>query len=492
MWWVPVEIGQLDLIIVGLYFVALIGVGLYAGQKVHGAEDYAVAGRQLSFPVLAGTMIGSAVGASATFGKAGKSYEIGYIILFSSLAYMLGYIVFSFIAPKLRRARLDTLPGVLQARYGVGMRVLSAVVLLLSVTAIFGTQLIAFGVTASSLLVDANISYEQAVLVGALIIVIYTLVGGLLAVAYTDLLQVIIMLIGCGILLPWFIWSDMSSTLTLAEMVREPPSAAAEPVNWWYIFSFFPTFLTAVLIDPSIWQRAAGARNINDLKPALWATALFYGCWSIIVVTLGVVAYNILPALDVADSAIPILVLQHMPPVAKGLCLAAIMAIMMSTADSVLLISGTTFASDIVKALKPKLKSKTELRIARTTIVVVSVLGIVFAFGKSGIFESMMLAFAIYVSGLFVPVMAALFWSKADARAANVATAAGVISVLTVIVGQQQGWVPTGVPSILVGLTCSAVGMLLMGQLNSRDKGTALLCEQHLQAQDQQVSPRTQ
>jgi solute:Na+ symporter, SSS family len=487
-----VDIGQLDLMIIGLYFVALIGVGIYAGQKVHGAEDYAVAGRQLSFPVLAGTMIGSAVGASATFGKAGKSYDMGYIILLSSLAYMLGYIAFAFIAPKLRRARLDTLPSVLQARYGAGMRVLAAVVLLLSVIAIFGTQLIAFGVTASSLLADLNISYEQAVLLGALIIVIYTLVGGLLAVAYTDLLQVIIMLIACGILLPWFIWSDMSSTLTLAEMVREPPSATAEPVNWWYIFSFFPTFLTAVLIDPSIWQRAAGARDINDLKPALWTTALFYGGWSIVVVTLGVVAYNILPALDVADSAIPMLVLEHMPPVVKGLCLAAIMAIMMSTADSVLLISGTTFASDIVKTLKPKLESQAELRIARSTIVVVSILGIVFAFSKSGIFESMMLAFAIYVSGLFVPVMAALFWSKADSRAAYVSAATGVISVLTVIIGQFQGWVDSAVPSIVVGLTCSAVSMILMGQLNGRDKGTALLCEQRLQAQDQAFSPRTQ
>ena len=275
--------------------------------------------------------------------------------------------------------------------------------------------------------------------------------------------------------------------MTLAQMVREPPLASSQPVNWLYVFSFFPTFLAVVLIDPSIWQRAAGAKNIDDLKPALWTTALFYGCWSLVVVTLGVVAYNILPTLEVADSAIPMLVLEHMPPIAKGLCLAAIMAIMMSTADSVLLISGTTFATDIVKALKPGLESKVELRIARATILVVSVLGILFAFNKSGIFESMMLAFAVYVSGLFVPVMAALFWSNADSRAASVSAAAGVISVLVTIVGQQQGWVDSEVPSILVGLTCSMLGMGLIGHFNGRNMGTALFSEQRLQVLDNQV-----
>ncbi len=469
------EISHLDIAIIGLYFLALIGVGVYSGKKVHGAQDYAVAGRQLGFPVLAGTLIGSAVGASATFGKAGKAYEVGYIILFSSAAYILGYIAFAFIAPHLRRAGLDTLPSVLEARYGSGMRLLGAVILLLSVTAVFGTQLIAFGVTASSLFADFGMDFEQAVIIGAIVIILYTLVGGLLAVAYTDLLQVIIMLVACGFLLPWFIWSDASSTMTFSQLVAQSPVAEEAPINWWYIFSFVPTFMAFVLVDPSIWQRAAGAKNINDLTPALWTTAVFYAGWSLVVVTLGVVAYNVMPTLQVADSAIPMLVLEYMPPVVKGLCLAAIMAIMMSTADSVLLISGTTFSTDIVKVLKPEISSATELRIARLFILVIGALGILFAFSKSSIFEAMMLAFAIYVSGLFVPIMAALLWRKADLKAACVSAFAGVVSVLVVIVTQQMQWLDKDVPAILVGISMSLLGMAVMGQFCRPGNSPALL-----------------
>lgn len=468
------DISQIDLWVIGLYFVALIGVGIYAGSKVHSAEDYAVAGRQLGLPVLAGTMIGSAVGASATFGKAGKAYDVGYVVMFSSLAYMLGYVAFSFLAPKLRQAKLDTLPSVLQARYGAGMRVIAAVVMLLSMIAVFGTQLIAFGVTASTLLASLDVSFEQAVLVGAAIIVVYTLVGGLLAVAYTDLLQVIIMLVACGVLLPWFIWSDASATMTFSQLVREPPGAESSGMSWLYILSFIPTFMAFVLIDPSLWQRAAGAKEQRDLPVALWITALFFGLWSLIAITLGVVAYNLIPDLQVPDSAIPTLVLDYMPPLVKGLCLAAIMAIMMSTADSVLLVAGTTFAQDIVKTLKPDLSSAAELKIARGFILVISVLGIVFAYSKSGIFEAMMLAFALYVSGLFVPVMAALLWSRANFLAACLSSVAGVAGVLVIAVGQSLGWFEKDTPPILVGLALSTLVMWLVGRF-SGGEGQALL-----------------
>ena len=99
------------------------------------------------------------------------------------------------------------------------------------------------------------------------------------------------------------------------------------------------------------------------------ATAGVYALWSLLVVTLGVVAYNLYPGLSSGDEALPVIMLQHLPPVAKGLCLSAVMAIMMSTADSALLIAGTTFSGDILKPMRPATTDRQQLMITRIAIL---------------------------------------------------------------------------------------------------------------------------
>ena len=164
----------IDLVVIAVYFCVLVGIGIYAGSKVKNSEDYMVAGRSLGMPVLLGTLVGSAIGAAATFGKAGKAYEVGYAILIASVAYILGYIVLCFLAPKLQQAKIDTIPGALERRYGKTMRIISALVLVFAVIALFGAQLIAIGLTAEAVFADSGITFEHAVIIATLVIVIYT------------------------------------------------------------------------------------------------------------------------------------------------------------------------------------------------------------------------------------------------------------------------------------------------------------------------------
>lgn len=468
-------VSSIDLWIVGLYFAAMMGVGVYAGRKIKGSEDYAVAGRRLSLPVLSGTLIGSAIGAAATFGKAGKAYEVGYIILFSSLTYVLGYLIFAFLAPKLRQAKIDSIPDALERRYGRTMKLLAAGVLLLAVVAVFGAQLIAFGITASSLLSESGISYQQAIVGAAIVIVLYTLVGGLLAVAYTDLIQVVIMVLSIGILLPATLIYNLPEQQSFTDLLQSPQTSFWSGLDISYLLAFIPTYLAFVLIDPTIWQRAAAARHAKDLRPAMLATAGVYALWSLVVVALGVVAFHLLPELASGDEAIPAMVIAHLPPVAKGLCLAAIMAVMMSTADSALLIAGTTFSGDFIKALRPQLGDKQQLKITRITILVVGILGAWFAMGRSGIFDVMMLSLAIFVSGLFIPVMAALFWKKATKIAGLCSGLAGVVTELVVFGLKTTGVIDLEIEPILIAITMSVIAMGLVGHWSYNSSTSAPL-----------------
>lgn len=468
------NVESIDLFIVGIYFLAMIAVGLYASRQIKDSNDYAVAGRRLKLPVLSGTLIGSAIGAAATFGKAGKAFEVGYVILFSSFTYILGYILFAFLAPKLRAAEINSIPDALERRFNKNMRLIAAAVLLLAVTAVFGAQLIAFGITASTVFAATGFSYENAIITGALIIVLYTIFGGLLAVAYTDLIQVVIMVIAIGILLPIGIAYNIPEDQSFIELLQSPQDDFWAGLDLSYLLAFIPTYLAFVLIDPTIWQRASAARNASDLRPAMFLTAGVYAMWSLVVVFLGVVAFNLIPELNSGDGAIPMLAIAHLPPFIKGLCLAALMAIMMSTADSALLIAGTTFSGDFVKVLKPQLSDKSQLNITRATILIVGVLGAIFALRPNNIFDVMMLALAIFVSGLFVPVMAALFWRKATNIAAMCSGLIGVTTELTLFTLKSADVINISVEPILVALTTSLISMWLIGKLTYNSSTTSL------------------
>ncbi len=421
------SISSLDFAVMGFYVLALVGIGIYTSRKVESATDYALAGRQLKFPVLLGTLVGTVIGAGATMGNAGKAYHIGYIVLLASVSYFIGYLILSRLAPRLRAANITSIPDALQHRFGAGMRMIASFVILGGVVLMFGLQLTAFGIVTSTLLGGAGISYETAVIAGLAVIVLYTLAGGLLAVAVTDLLQAIILIVSLGLLLPMVLTSELGGVTAVWEALSQPPVDPDSASDWMFYLSFIPTFIAFVVIEPSIWQRIAAAEKDSDLAPALLLTAGIFLAWSILIVGLGIIAFHLYPDLKSGDAAIPSLIFSHMPVVIKGLCLAAIMAAIMSTADTVLLIAGTTFGMDIVGGLKPHIKDHTLLIISRVSIVAVSLIGLALAFAKIDLFTIGFLTYGLAVSGLFVPIMAALFARNVTSRGALSAAISGIL-----------------------------------------------------------------
>jgi Na+/proline symporter len=245
------------------------------------------------------------------------------------------------------------------------------------------------------------------------------------------------------------------------------------PDNFWggltpaYIVSIFLIDIPFCLIDPSLWQRASAARDASIVKRSMFATAGVYLYWSLIVVFLGVAATRLFPGLaggSSGDAVIPMEITHYLPPAALGLCMAAMLAIMMSTASTALLISGTTFGQDIVKAFRPATVDRSLLLITRIFIICIGAAGMLFALAMRGIFDILLLAFAIFVSGIFIPAMAAIFWKKATAAGAVSSAIAASITVVALYGLKLGGMLPPWMEPIIASLAVSLVVMVTVSR----------------------------
>lgn len=462
-----------DLSIIALYFLGSLGVGYWASRRIKNADDFAVAGGQLKFPVLLGSLIGTAIGASATMGRAGKAYDVGIAIFLAGFAYAAGLYLFSYLAPILKRMGIWSVPEALHLRYGRTFRFVAAFIIFVALIGIYGVQLIACGLVVVTSLPNAGISYEEAVVVSAVIMVAYTALGGLLAVAYTDLVQVILFIAAIGIILPILVVIDLGGPEIAISKLAPPAGNWLGGMSAIYMVSIFLIDVPFSLIDVSLWQRTGASKNVRHIQTGVRITALVFVIWSFIVVALGVYASHLLPGLaDTAagtDAAVPMLVFEYMPPVIKGLCLAGLLAIIMSTASSVLLIGGTTMSWDIVTHLRDGIDGKMQIRIARWTVVITGAIGALFAVFVRDVFEVLLLAFAIYVSALFIPTMLAIFWKRATTAGATASAIAAFVSVLYLYVQKFAGNLSESIEPIIVSLGVSLVVMITVSSLTYRE-----------------------
>jgi SSS family transporter len=467
-------VGTIDMAVFLLYFLVVIVIGVLFYKKVKGGSDYALAGRSLGWSATIGTLAATMIGAAATMGRAGVAYQYGIGIMWASIAIFIGYILFSiFIAHKLRRTRTGvwTVPDVLERRFGRSMRHLSAAVLILAVIAIFGPQLIAIGIVFELIGEPFGINYELAVLLMGLIVVLYTTLGGMYAVAFTDLLMFVILIAVIPIVLPILVFGGGNITFSTMTAALEP-----RMFNLWtgipftMILAFLFTFIPGVIIDQSIWQRVMSAKNtgIARWSPVISGGIFFY--YSFMVVILGMAGIILIPNLVEAygdfDSVLPLLIVNYVPIGLTGLSLTALFAVAMSTASTCLLVAAVVMVKDLIPAFsKMPLSERTELRVSRIVTAVIGIAGVIFALVFEGIFWIMLIAYGIFVAGLFFPIIFALFWKKATKTAAVVSTIISTVVLAVFLV------IPTNLEPIIPAIITSLILMVVISLVTYRREG---------------------
>jgi Na+/proline symporter len=308
--------------------------------------------------------------------------------------------------------------------------------------------------------------------------VVYTALGGLLAVAYTDLVQAVIMVIAIGIFLPVIVVADIGGPSAAVAALSPPGGDWLGGLSVVYLVSIFLIDIPVSLLDVSLWQRTGAAQSVKHIQRSVRIAAGAFVVWSFIVVAMGMYAAQLLPDLALTpagpDAAIPSLVVQYMPPFVKGLCLAALLAVIMSTADTVLLVGGTTVSMDMLSVIRDDMDSDKQIRVARWTVLIIGIIGALIAFFVRGVFEVLLLAFAVYVASLFVPTMLAIFWKKATTAGAVSSTIVAFISVVYLYIEKFLGRLPEWIEPIIVSQLLSLAIMIAVSLATYREGETSV------------------
>jgi SSS family transporter len=455
------SVSWVDIGIILVYLAGMVAVGIWTSRKIKNLTDYSLAGKSLGYLVMIGTLVGAAIGAASTMGKAGKAYEFGVIFVTAGLGYIAGLVVFGLLSGRLRRLGIWTIPEALYKRYGNGINQACGAAMFITVIALFGGQIIGIGLIFTAVGQSMGLTYTTSIILAGVVMILYTVLGGLFAVAYTDLIQTIIMVASIGIILPIFILVNDSGSM-LANAWQSAATGTGPGISPIYLVSIWIIDFCFCLVDPGLWQRANAATSGKVMKNSMFVTAGVYLYWSIVVVLLGILGVFLVPNIvqnyGSTDAVIPVMIVKYLPVGLVGLCLAGLMAVMMSTASVALLISGTTIANDLIKAARPQTSESRLLLWAKLVIVIVGALGIVFAMFMRGIFDILLLAFAVYVSAVFIPAMAAFFWKKATRQGAIVSSIVSTIVCVGLYAVKQFIEIPWLEP-IVVSLVVSLVLM---------------------------------
>ena len=454
------------------YTVALTAFGVWVGRRVTGAADFFVAGRSLSWPLIAGTVLAANIGAGTTVGAAGLAYRDGLGALWWNGAVGIGTLVLAlWVGPKLWQLASDrghfTVGDFLEERYGGAVRGLVGLLIAVGALALLAGQLIA---GAAVLEVVGGLPRWQGIAIGGIAMTVYFTAGGLLSSAWVNALQLVVLLGGFLVAAPLILMKvggleGIAATPGIPATFWDPLYSAGVSSGWTLLILLTPGFI----ISPGLVQKAYGAIDARSVRIGLGVAAGAQMLFSFLPVVLGMAARVNHPDIASANVVLPTVLLAELPVAIGALSLAAIFTAEVSTCDAILFMVATSSSRDLYQRfINPKATSAQMLFVARAAALIGGVLGMLLATQLATIIDALKIFYSLLSATLFVPMIGALLSTRAGAREAMAAIVCGVTALLTVQFGTDRtGWWD---PS-LWGLMASAVGYV--GMLMTRSASRA-------------------
>ncbi len=462
----------------GLYFVVLLGLGLIAWQQTHNLSDYILGGRRLGSGVTALSAGASDMSGWLLLGLPGYAYLAGFEAVWIAVGLLIGtWLNWKLVASRLRVAteRLDdslTLPDYFQRRFADSsglLRVVPAVFILL-----FFSLYVSAGLVAGGRLFETvfELPYLWAVAAGAVAIIAYTFLGGYLAVSWTDAFQALLMVLALVAVVLLAMGQDFGGSGLFAgvvqvnrELLNPFTSSTGEALGWLGIVSLMAWGL-GYFGQPHILARFMGIRSAGQLVRArqialAWVATCLIA--AVIVGVAGIPAPMVLQGSEAETVFIRLVELLFHPLIA-GICLAAILAAIMSTADSQLLVASSVVSEDFYKGwLKPGAGQTELVWVGRVAVIVIALV----AFGLAMDPDSRVLELVAYAwAGLgaaFGPVIVlSLYWSGMSRAGA----AAGmIVGGVTVLVWNRLSGGFFDVYEILPGVIFASLAVVVFSRL---------------------------
>ena len=424
----------IDIIIVVAFLILTFMVGSFFYRWVGDPDDFYVAGRQLTPFILAAVITATNVNLYSFVGQAGIAYNHGISILWQTWTGNMA-LVFSglFIIPIMRRLRIRTIPEFLGIRYNRSVRMLVGFLWVFRLAFWLGVVLYTAVVAAQA--ITGITSYFFWIFAFAVIAIIYTILGGMWSVAFTDVIQFVFMLMGALIVLPL----AMAAVGWMPGLLEKLPEHSLTLVrqsgtyNWKFILAIFLLGIQWASVDQGLLQRAFGAESTRTVAKGLVLAGIITTPFALLWNLPGLAASVLYPGLANADQAIPTLLSNMLPPVILGLVVCGLLSSQLSTISGNLNGVATLFTNDIYEnLLKRKASQKEILFIARTMTALVGLFMIGFAFlipKMGGAVEAYLTIIAIMDMPLFVVgILYGLLWKKATSAGAIWGYLAGALA----------------------------------------------------------------
>jgi SSS family solute:Na+ symporter len=400
----------LPLIIIIVYFVAMIGLGLSTRKQAKNAGSFFVAGRSGTALFITGSLLATIIGASATIGMAGMGFSRGLTGAWWILTGSVGLVVLGLLfAKKVREYGFYTLPALIEKQYG-------------RIPALAGSLLIVIawmGVIAGQIIAAGNImgvlGYGNPTLwiwISTAVFICYTVLGGQRAVLKTDLWQTIIIFLGIFSGLAFVLWKVGGFN---GLKVNLPASYFSFPVSSKFSVIQLINYLLLVgvtyVVGPDIYSRIFSAQNGQVANKSVFWTAGLLVPLAFGITLIGMAAAVLYPGIS-SGLAFPTVIKEAMPPVLVGLVLAALLSAVMSTAVTCLLSVSTILTTDVIHKFKPGISEDKLLLLTKWGIAILGLVALGVAFQLKDIISSLSWAYAIFTAGLIPAVIAGFYKEK--------------------------------------------------------------------------------
>jgi SSS family solute:Na+ symporter len=455
------------------YSAALTALGLWIARRVRGPADFFVAGRKLTWPYIAATMLAANIGAGATVAATGLAYQQGVSAWFWNGSAATGSLVLALIVgPRmwtLAAARgYLTVGDFLDDRYGQRVRVIVTSLIWVGALFILASQLL---LGAAVFSVVAGLPKWAGVLIGGAAMTGYFSAGGLLSSVGVSAVQLIVKFTGFAIAIPIL----MHAAGGMDAIAQNPalPATFFDPLFSTGAQSGFTLLLLSgpnFIVSPGLIQKTYGAESARAVRLGVGANAIALMIFAFLPVFLGLTARVLFPGIEARDLVLPTLLLHGLPVWLGALALAAVFSAEVGACEAILFMLSTSLSQDLYKrVINPSATPAQVLRMARMAAFVGGTAGMLLAIFVVGeIITGLSVFYSIIGAALFVPVIGGLFVGGATTRDALAAIVAGMSVFLAVQYGTDHtGWLNSN----LWGIVASAAGFFVsraFGTINAR------------------------
>ncbi len=459
----------IDLVIFVAYMIIMLGVGYFFMRKNADQDDYYVGGRNIGSWHIGLSVVATDVGGGFSIGLGGLGFVMGISgswMLFTGLlgAWLAAVVLIPRVKSDPAFAKFFTFPQIIGYLYSSTAAKVAAVICFLGYLGFTSSQLLAGAKLASGTFPALDL--QTALLIMGAIAVVYTVMGGLKAVIYTDTIQWIILMAGLifiGLPIGYNYvggWEGIESTLP-AEFF------SFSNLNWQDLVNWGITIIPIWFVGMTLYQRIFASRDVKSAKKAWFIAGLFeWPIMALLGVSLGLLSRvaveqgaleGFTTSMD-PEMGLPVLLSQILPAGILGLMMSAYFSAVLSTADSCLMAASGNLTTDLLSGFSKNRTMKQEVRISQVLTLAIGIIAILIASQMTEVLSLMLYSYAFMVSGLVIPVVAGLFFGQRSPKAAisSMIVGGSVTAGLTL----SDLALPFGLDPNLFGLTMSLLTFL--------------------------------